>query len=63
MKINVITIECFKEPQESEVFVLCPIVWSCDCCWRRKCTSDALRTFPLLSCGGTTMPGVKDIST
>lgn len=24
-------IECFKEPQESDVSVLCPIVWSGGC--------------------------------
>lgn len=30
-KRNVITIERFKEPQESDVFVPCPIVWSGDC--------------------------------
>lgn len=31
MKKNVITVECFKEPQDSDVFVPCPIVWSGEC--------------------------------
>lgn len=31
MQNEIITIECFKEPQESDVFVPCPIVWSGDC--------------------------------
>lgn len=29
-KKKVITIECFEEPQESDVFVPCPIAWSGD---------------------------------
>lgn len=31
MKKKKITTEYFKEPQESDVFVPCPIVWSGDC--------------------------------
>lgn len=42
---NGITIERFKEPQESDVFVLCPIVWSgdCGCVTPRPLITDCMR--------------------
>lgn len=33
MKRNVITVEHFKEPQESDVFEPYSIVWSSECGW------------------------------
>lgn len=32
-KKNVISVECLKEPQDSDVFVPCPIVWSGERGW------------------------------
>lgn len=46
---NVITVECFKEPQESDVFVPYPIVWSGECGWAynyRLCES--LKNAPVI---------------